>query len=106
MPGFDRTGPGGMGPMTGGGRGRCGRSADDAAAGFGQGRGRGGRGRGFGGGARFGWGAAYAAPASSPAVPERTEDSLTGLRAEAEWTRDRLAEIEQRIATLETEDVQ
>lgn len=23
MPGFDRTGPGGMGPMTGGGRGWC-----------------------------------------------------------------------------------
>ncbi len=95
--------------MTGGGRGWCGRSAN--RAGYGTGFGRSGRrgGRGFGGGARFGWGAANAAPASSLPVAERLpvdrEDSLGELRAEAEWTRNRLAEIEQRIAALETQDV-
>lgn len=92
--------------MTGGGRGWCVRNAGDAAYGFAYGRGRGRGGRGFGGGARFGWGAAYAAPASSTAISERTGNSLTGLRAEAEWTRNRLAEIEQRIATLETQDAE
>lgn len=92
--------------MTGGGRGWCARNAGATGYGAGYGLGRGRGGRGFGGGARFGWGAAHAAPASSPAVSDRTENSLTGLRAEAEWTRNRLAEIEQRIATLETEDVE
>jgi hypothetical protein len=44
MPGFDRTGPMGYGPMTGGGFGRCG---DGRRVGFGRGAGRGyGRGRG------------------------------------------------------------
>jgi len=50
MPGFDRTGPLGMGPVTGGGRGRCtaaGRELDDTSIGrFGRGR-RLGRGRPF-----------------------------------------------------------
>jgi hypothetical protein len=44
MPGFDRTGPMGNGPMTGGGFGRCG---GGGRVGFGRGAGRGyGRGRG------------------------------------------------------------
>lgn len=96
--------------MTGGGRGWCARKTGAAAGGPGYGRGRGRGGRGFGGGARFGWGAGNAAPASSLAVSElrplRREDSLAALRAEAERARDRLAEIEQRIATMETEDVE
>ncbi|MCU0725548.1 MAG: DUF5320 domain-containing protein [Planctomycetes bacterium] len=53
MPGFDRTGPQGQGPRTGGGRGFCAggaaREAGLTAPAFGGGFGRGG-GRGFGGG--------------------------------------------------------
>lgn len=50
MPGFDRTGPQGQGPMTGGGRGRCATTAQGAGfgRGYGQGKGRGFR-RGFAG---------------------------------------------------------
>jgi len=61
MPGFDGTGPGGMGPMTGGGRGFCalpyGRPMPGYAAGYGRPLwGRGGRGGGFGRGMGFGMG--------------------------------------------------
>ncbi|MDI6796036.1 MAG: DUF5320 domain-containing protein [Desulfatibacillaceae bacterium] len=62
MPGFDGTGPRGMGPQTGGGFGRCNpanrQGAGFAGRGFGPNFGRGfgrglGRGRGFGGGYIF-----------------------------------------------------
>lgn len=65
MPGFDRTGPEGRGPMTGRGLGRCrdpkDRSNEENFDDFprGQGRGRGfgfGRGRGHGNRRGFGWG--------------------------------------------------
>mgnify|MGYP006293788227 CR=1 FL=1 len=64
MPGFDRTGPSGQGPMTGRGLGRCNPNTRDIPADIannqdyrdnplGRGFGRGfGRGRGFGGGGR------------------------------------------------------
>ncbi|MFH1436870.1 MAG: DUF5320 family protein [Pseudomonadota bacterium] len=70
MPGFDRTGPLGGGPMTGGGFGRCnpasrgrnfsgnlaGRGAGRGLAPWGGGRGRArGGGRGRGGGCGWGW---------------------------------------------------
>jgi len=56
MPGFDRTGPMGQGPMTGGGFGRCGnrRNLDDVPQDRGLGRRlRRGRGPGFGRGRRL-----------------------------------------------------
>lgn len=52
MPGFDRTGPRGMGPRTGGGFGYCGGYGAHRPARFGLGRG----GRPFGGGGGFGYG--------------------------------------------------
>lgn len=60
MPGFDGTGPMGMGPRTGGGFGYCPPAGDAVAPyGFGLGRGGrpwgGGRGFGFGGGRGRGW---------------------------------------------------
>jgi len=56
MPGFDGTGPRGMGPMTGGGRGFCG----PYGVGMGYGLGRGyGFGRGYGLGRGFGFGRGY-----------------------------------------------
>ena len=65
MPGFDGTGPRGMGPMTGGGRGFCGPYA--VGSGYGLGRGYGfERGYGFGMGMPYGYpygGMPYARPA-------------------------------------------
>lgn len=65
MPGFDKTGPEGQGPMTGRGLGRCNpdnklNEEDDIRFGRGWGRGRGpGRGRGFGGGFGGGYGRGF-----------------------------------------------
>ncbi len=56
MPGYDGTGPAGMGQMTGGGRGNCRRDTPYARMGFGRRGGRGfGRRNGFGfrGGPRY-----------------------------------------------------
>jgi Family of unknown function (DUF5320) len=62
MPGFDRSGPDGKGPLTGGNRGLCGSNSgkdpDEFVAGQGRGRGpgQGGAGMGRGGGAGQGGG--------------------------------------------------
>ncbi len=65
MPGFDGTGPGGVGPMTGGGRGFCASPAYGVMSlGW---RSRGGRGRGFGRG--MGRGFAYWQAVQSGQVP-------------------------------------
>ena len=56
MPGFDKTGPQGKGPVTGGGRGTC-RQNDQAGGGQGRGGGRGRKqGAGKGGGRGMGQG--------------------------------------------------
>ena len=115
MPGRNRTGPTGMGPMTGRGLGWCsgyaGREVDAPAAGpgygmgFGRGRGFGagwrmGGGRGRGGGWRFGgYGAPYGYPAAYAAPdPEVEKQALANqskaLQAELDWVRQRLSEIE------------
>lgn len=80
MPGGDRTGPAGQGPMTGRGLGLCGASANapDQRVGYGRGFGfnRGGQ-MGFGRGRRFGWQGQYApvqyAPVNAPATNEIQE---------------------------------
>lgn len=113
MPGLDRTGPMGAGPMTGGGRGRC----DPAAAshvppayggryqfGPGLGRFRGrrggfgpGRGFGRGRGANYGWypPAAGQWPAVAPA------DELEALKAQADHLKRSMDAVSARIAELE-----
>ncbi|WP_419175712.1 DUF5320 domain-containing protein [Desulfosediminicola sp.] len=48
MPGFDKSGPQGMGPATGGGRGKCRRDVDGQAVETGRMSGRGGRSGGAG----------------------------------------------------------
>lgn len=106
MPRGDRTGPAGMGPMTGRAAGFC---AGNAATGFansgfgrggGMGRGRGGFGRGFGNGAgpmgNPGWGRMDAAPMSS--VDEKT---LLGNQAKA--LQAQLDDIQKRLGDLGTE---
>jgi hypothetical protein len=123
MPGGDRTGPRGMGPMTGRGAGYC---ADYDAPGFanpvpGRGYGRGwGRGRGrpwgygWGGGGRGwrhrfyasgrpGWARYGYAPEPAWDVPPSLtkEQELEGLRQEAEWLKGQLDAISQRIKDIE-----
>jgi hypothetical protein len=104
MPGFNGTGPMGMGPRTGGGRGFC---APGAGAGFGYGagmsRGAGqggipwgnGRGRAWGGGRGRGWYGTYvpyqgAAPFFAPQDP----------RFEAEFLRNQSAAMEQELQRM------
>ena len=113
MPGFDRTGPMGGGPMTGGARGRCNpATAGNIAAytgGYGYGRGLGlrrgfrggygpvtGRGRGFGRG--YGW---YP-PAAGPAYSMDSAGELDMLKAEADYMNKSLEAITKRIEELET----
>lgn len=85
MPGRNGTGPGGMGPMTGWGRGWC--------AG---GRGRG-RGLGFGGNAgygRFGMGRGFGGVWGTPVSPEMEEQYL---RQEMEMLKARMDELQARL---------
>lgn len=109
MPGFDGTGPAGMGAATGGGRGYCRPGTAFGNAGFGRG-GRGrcfgrGYGRGYGGGfqrgGRFFQGDAGAVIPPAPAMSR--EEELAMLKAEAESAKNSLNSIQQRINALETE---
>ena len=120
MPGGDRTGPGGMGPMTGRAAGFC---AGYSVPGYanpvgGRGMGMGwGRGGGFGRGRGFGWGRArYGLPAYGSAVnpyaygggvpfeptiaPQQELDSLKG---QAEYLEDSLDGIKKRIEELKSQ---
>ena len=109
MPGFDRSGPMGTGPMTGGGRGWCRRAVGAVhppvyGSGYGYGRGMGFR-RGFGraygrsAGPAFG-GYAYP-PITGMAGPLSTTDELAMLQANADAMRTSLESIQRRIAELE-----
>jgi len=131
MPGGDRTGPGGMGPMTGRAAGYCagypvpGFTNPIAARGYGFGFGRGygfGRGMGFGfrGGRGGGWAAPYygyrvgygmpytspyAAPYATPyAAASTREQEIEALKGQSKYFENALAEITKRIAELETEE--
>ena len=125
MPGFDGTGPRGMGPMTGGGRGFC------SPWGFGRGYGFR-RGYGFGGGMSYpmagrwpGYGAPYGevaypgampygsyagppmgvAPGVDPYAPQMTrEQELDFLRNQAEAVKEQLDQLDARIKELEPEE--
>ena len=109
MPGFDRTGPAGMGPMTGWGRGRC--------TPYGRRSGRGAFGRGFGGGARgrgwrhwnwgygqrrWGWGGF---PLSQQPYYQdfyTRDEEMAILKEEAAMLKEQLSAIDQRLEELET----
>ena len=116
MPRGDRTGPQGMGPMTGRGMGYCAGYntpgfANPAGAGFGRGmawgRGRGplGGGRGMawgrGGGGWGGYGYRAAPPAYPPAFPPSTpEDEQTYLETELEGLKAYMETIQKRLDQL------
>ena len=101
MPGFDGTGPKGMGPMTGGGRGYCAVPVKDwkgpyGGRGFGRGRGRG-RGWGRGYGRRRDW------FGFQPYASEITSQQETDmLKEEARFMQDEINSINQRISELES----
>ena len=124
MPGFDGTGPRGMGPMTGGGRGFCGPWGVGRGYGFGRGMPYPGIGQGAGYGMPYGYPYGGAAPygyAGSPAgtmpgvssmpypggdpyAPQMTrEQELDFLRSQAETIKGQLEQISGRIKELETE---
>jgi len=112
MPWGDRTGPMGWGPMTGRGFGYC--AGNDqpgsyAGPGFGPGWGRGrGRGRGFGPGrgfARRGWFGAWGPvppyQAAPPATAMPAEQEKEMLKREAQYLKETMNRLEQRIQELE-----
>jgi hypothetical protein len=109
MPGFDRSGPMGLGPMTGGRRGLCNPTNTGydtrfvGAFGFGRGMGlgrgfRGGFGRGMG--RAFGW-RGWNQPTYYPAYAQNIEEELNMLKAEANSVKNSLDMINRRIAELE-----
>lgn len=103
MPRGDRTGPRGAGPRTGRGLGYCGgyETPEFADPAFGRGLGWGrGRGGGFGWRHRFfanelpGW-------RYSRYTPPTKEETLSTLKAEADWLKDQLENIHKHIDELE-----
>lgn len=112
MPGFDRRGPMGAGPMTGGGRGLCNPEMAASARAFiggysyggGLGLRRGFRG-GFGRGAGMwrGYGRSYGwyPPVAGPVFQAPAADEMDMLRAEADYLKKSLDAINTRIEALE-----
>ena len=112
MPGFDRTGPVGAGPMTGGARGRCNPATAGTipayVGGFGYGRGlglrrgfRGGYGTGWGRVRGFGRGCGWYSPAVPPVYPMSAADEMDMLKAQADYMKNSLDAINSRIDELE-----
>lgn len=118
MPSGDRTGPLGSGPMTGRGLGICAGYGVPGYAnnfiGFGRGRGGGfGRGLGMGGGRGWrhqyyatglpGWarGCAPAYPPSAGYPDVTAEAELANLQKQAQYLKDTLREIEERLSELQ-----
>lgn len=108
MPGFDRTGPAGMGPMTGWGRGRCTPSGRRTGRDyFGPRFGWGGGGRGWRHWHRVsgspGWGRGwFQGPYQEPSYTR--EDEMAELREEAARLKGELEAIEQRLSELKTRE--
>ncbi len=111
MPGFDKTGPMGGGPFTGGGRGGCNTATTEYRGpvprrdGFGFGLGRGFRsGRGFNRSMRRGFGRGFAEYQPLSYAAYTTGDSgaeLNALKAEKESMKSALDTIKKRIDELE-----
>ena len=133
MPGFDGSGPAGMGPMTGGARGYCAGYAPEYGPGFryggmrGWGGGRFGRGRGFGRGfgrgygwragggmpPRFtGYGAGFQAQGIPPqfadfqgwyGAPQSRRDEIDMLKGQADMLKAEMEAVERRLDELAAE---
>lgn len=105
MPGGDRSGPAGAGPMTGRGMGYCvGRAPVAGGARMGRGVGYGGGfGRGYGAGGGFGRGYGAGAGRFGPVQPMTLQDERELLRMEEQQLSRNLADIKERLARLEAE---
>jgi len=106
MPRGDRSGPNGMGPMTGRAAGYCAgfNGPGYANAAFAGGRGLG-RGRGFGRGLGRGfgrWGGGYN-PGPAYEAPSR-ENELNTLKSQQEYLDSSLKEVQRRIEEIEKAD--
>ena len=105
MPGFDRTGPRGMGPMTGGGRGLC-VSRSGRVGGYGGFGFRGASppwpyvGRGRGGYSRCWYPGFYGAPAHP--YPAYNQE-IDYLKSQAEAMKEQLSQVEDRIKQITTD---
>lgn len=104
MPLGDRTGPMGAGPATGRGFGYCAGYDAPGYAHPGFGHFGGGRGRGFGRG--LGWRHRFAAAPPvgwgyPPYTPPTKEETLSDLKANADWLKTQLDTINNRIEELE-----
>ena len=112
MPGFDRSGPMGAGPMTGGARGRCNPATAATvpayyAGGYDYGRGlglrrgfRGGFGPGRGRGRGYGRGYGGDPPAAGPAYSIGATGEMDMLKADADYKQKSLDAINKRIDGL------
>lgn len=105
MPGLDRSGPRGEGPLTGGRRGLCGSGeyrGQVPAGGYGVGRGGrpwgGGRGRAWGGGRGRGW--SYWDEPVRPAVYPLPDEVQPGVGATISGILDRLSQLAAAVADL------
>ena len=118
MPSGDRTGPAGMGPMTGRGAGFCAGFAMPGYANSAAGRGAFGQGRGFGGGGRGrrnrfyatglpGWArtGAFGAPYGGATFSQKInpQQELDALKGQAEYFEDILGNLNNRIEELESQ---
>ena len=108
MPGLDRTGPTGMGPMTGRGRGFCGSfGGRGGRRAFGAGLGWGGPGRGWRhwnrdyGSPRWGWGRLQPFQESYYENFHMGDQEITILKEDAARLKEELNAIEQRLDQLE-----
>ena len=111
MPGFDGTGPAGMGPRTGGGRGFCSPGAGTYYVTRGAGRGGiprgGGRGRAWGGGRGRWWygqaGYNYAAPpygAYEPYAEPSVAQEMEFLKNQSSFLEQELEQVRRRLDEL------
>ena len=108
MPGFDRSGPMGAGPMTGGGKGFCSPTNAEIGTRF-AGRYEYGRGMGFGYGFRGGYGFGrgfrrgfgWNPPVYGSMVPTDQTSEINMMKAEADYMKNALNEINKRISELE-----
>ncbi|MDY6823405.1 MAG: DUF5320 domain-containing protein [Thermodesulfobacteriota bacterium] len=98
MPGFDRTGPMGEAPMTGGRRGLCAPSNTGVMPGYGRGLGLG---RGFRGGRGPGRGFGRAAGFYPPVYGAAGQDESSLLRSQAESLQQSLDAINRRLDEIE-----
>ena len=108
MPGYDKSGPMGAGPLTGGRRGLCNPANTGTGGSYGYGRGmnigrgfRGGHGPGRGIRRGFYRGFALNPPVYGPAYPTDLKSEVDMLKAEANYLKNALDTINKRIEDLE-----